>query len=86
MTMLRSWMLARLVNGPAHGQIVRIRVAQKTEVYRVLCKLVCSECYPGWAGFDFGYLIAKYRFSGLSSTEWDGSVPVMLYGFVRIEV
>ena len=76
---MAAWMIARLIGGPANGRIVRIPVdGRNTEIYRILVRLVSKDV-------DLGWLIAKYRDSRLSETELDGSIPIMLYGFVRLE-
>jgi len=80
-----GWIMARLIGGPADGRFVRIFVTEdeSSEVYRVLLKLWSKTRHGERIGL--GWLIAKYRYSRLSETEHDGSIPIMLYGFVRIE-
>lgn len=84
--MARSWMMARLIGGPANGRFVRIFIDNpESEIYRVLLRV---ESRPGpvtGQKLELGHLVAKYRYSRLSETEFDGSIPIMLYGFVKLE-
>lgn len=78
------WVMARLIGGPADGRFVPIQTDDSSETYYVAVELRSRIPATGET-VSLGYLIAKYRYSRLSETEHDGSIPIMLYGFVKLE-